>query len=226
MKQIELVNSATTQIKSDALTSSKYHLIPTTKLVESFNEKGWYVSSQSEARTKRVEKRGYQKHILRFRNDTVKPLIINGTENYIELVVINSHDGLNALRVMLGIYRVVCSNGLIVGSQFLDLRVKHDKYWVSHLDNAINSLFDSIPRVVEVINRMASINLTRDEAMEFMKKAANTRLKGIKDIVNVTGLDTVQREEDKGSDLYTILNVAQEKLVRGGIKYTTSKVDD
>jgi len=46
------------------------------------------------------------------------------------------------------------------------------------------------------------------------------------DTINWVNSMTREREADNGNDLYTILNVIQEKLIRGGIKYTTKKVDD
>lgn len=43
----------------------------------------------------------------------------------LQIVVKNSYDGSNALQIMLGAFRLVCSNGMIVGKSFYNYSQKH-----------------------------------------------------------------------------------------------------
>lgn len=43
----------------------------------------------------------------------------------LQLIVRNSYDGSNALKMILGAYRLVCSNGMIIGKQFMSYSQRH-----------------------------------------------------------------------------------------------------
>ena len=40
-------------------------------------------------------------------------------------VLINSHDGSTAYQLMSGIFRLVCTNGMITGTQYGDYKIRH-----------------------------------------------------------------------------------------------------
>src|SRR5690606_28561838 len=65
-------------------------------------------------------KREHTKHMLRLRHASQ----INGAEAN-EIVLLNSHDGTSSYQMLAGMFRFVCSNGLVCGDTVADVRVPH-----------------------------------------------------------------------------------------------------
>lgn len=53
-----------------------------------------------------------------------KPANRNGAEVN-EIVLLNSHDGTSSDQMLAGMFRFVCSNGLVCGDTVADVRVPH-----------------------------------------------------------------------------------------------------
>ena len=71
---------------------------------------------------------------------------------------------------------------------------------------------------------MKQIELGEEQALEFAKKALETRfdeLQMTRIKVDLKDLLAPTRREDKGSDLWSVFNVVQEKLLGGGFEYIT-----
>jgi len=123
--------SQTTQFKAEALSwdtlrhrapsifapgpmqgvSDRYAFVPTARIVAGLRETNWVPVDVEEQRIRQEKRRGFQKHLLRFR---LAAQIESLDEWNIELVLVNSHDGGCAYRLHAGIYRRICSNGLVV----------------------------------------------------------------------------------------------------------------
>ena len=73
-----------------------------------------------------------------------------------------------------------------------------------------------------LLNKMKEIKLNEEQAKELAKKALTTRFtdEEIENIeIDFDDLLTPTRVEDKGSDLWSVYNVVQEKLVHGMFNY-------
>jgi hypothetical protein len=69
--------------------SSRYAIVPTAQLVSRLREAGWSPVAAFEQRVKIEERRGFQKHLIRFQRRDVVPIKGEYTP---ELCLINSHD--------------------------------------------------------------------------------------------------------------------------------------
>ena len=72
------------------------------------------------------------------------------------------------------------------------------------------------------MNKMKATELNQEKALDFAKKALNTRfsdkeLSRIK--IDVQELLHPVRKEDEGKDLWSIFNVVQEKIIEGDFEY-------
>jgi len=116
-------------------TSNRYQPISTAMVVEKLMSEGFYPTKAYQTCSRTQEKRMFSKHMIRFRRYDFN----YATPDYFpEIVLINSHDGLSSYRLMAGLYRLVCSNGLIVGSEYGEVRVKHSG---NIIDNVIGGTF-------------------------------------------------------------------------------------
>jgi hypothetical protein len=74
----------------------------------------------TQTRVRDEGKREHTKHMLRLRHASQ----INGAEAN-EIILLNSHDGTSSYQMLAGMFRFVCSNGLVCGDTVADVRVPH-----------------------------------------------------------------------------------------------------
>ena len=158
-----------------------------------------------------------------FRNDDV---VINGEDGdtvFPQIMLTNSHDGKNSFKFQAGLYRLICSNGLVIADeQFESVKMRHMGYSFEDLQNMIKEMVGKLPLTVESMNKMKAIEMGEEQILAFAKDALNARFtkKEMKRIeVDLKELTTPTRKEDTGSDLWSVFNVVQEKLIEGDFQY-------
>ncbi|NCV19525.1 MAG: DUF932 domain-containing protein, partial [Rhodobacterales bacterium] len=92
--------------------SSKYVHLATSTVIEDLIKLGWKPVKAQEIRARKNV--GYQKHLVVFRNENVMIKGTDGDDAYPQILMTNSHDGKAAFNFRVGIFRLVCSNGLVV----------------------------------------------------------------------------------------------------------------
>ena len=95
-------------------------------------------------------------------------------------------------------------------------------YTFEELQKQIRAMVEQLPLTVESMNKMKGIQLSDDQAKELAKKALTTRFED--DQVDAMKIDLDKlleptRDEDKGSDLWSVFNVIQEKILEGDFTY-------
>jgi hypothetical protein len=91
--------------------SERYAFVPTAQIVSRLRGAGWIPVTAFEQRVRLDERRGFQKHLLRFQRADMVPARGEYTP---ELVLVNSHDRSSAYQLHAGLFRFVCGNGMIV----------------------------------------------------------------------------------------------------------------
>lgn len=199
--------------------SSKYLQIPTARIIEAMQDSGFYPVKANQARKVNPEQRAFARHVIRFRaGSTVQDLAVNDTVP--EIVLLNSHDGSSAYKMMLGLFRVVCANGLIVADSTLgSISVRHigQQATLDRLIQGARDLSAQGTKVIDVVNTWKQKALDYAQKYEYVKGAFDL-YKGDADLkLNNPGyLVHATRTADLSPDLWTVFNVVQEKLTRGG----------
>jgi len=210
----EMAPSIFTEQKAPHL-SEKYIQTPTSRVVEDLMKLGWNVTKAQEIKARKGK--GFQKHMVVFRNSDIMIKGQNGDDAFPQILLTNSHDGKSAFNFRVGIFRLVCSNGLVVSdADFNNVSIKHINYTFESLQEKINGVIEKLPGLVQKINLFKSKTLTEDQMVEFATKAATLRNK---QVVNALDLLNVTRDQDKGNDLWVIFNRVQEKIVNGNYNY-------
>ncbi|WP_415397822.1 DUF932 domain-containing protein [Sulfurimonas sp. CS5] len=195
--------------------SDKYHFIPTIDVINEIKSNNWYPVSVSEASVRDLDKEGYQQHLVRFRY--LDDLLLSHEDNAVELLLFNSHDRSKSFSISAGIYRFVCSNGLVIAdSVFESYKIKHLGDRENDVATAVANITAIKPKLMEKILKLESIELTQLEKESFARSSIPLRFdKHL--LVNHIDLLVPHRDEDTPNDLYTVLNVIQENLLRGNI---------
>ena len=229
--------------------SKKYSHIPTDKLIDDMELLGWNVIDAKEVAARTKGTRGFQKHLVVFRNDDI---VINQMPNNIvesstsptgyrrtdgtfakknpidtvfpQILLTNSHDGKNAFTFTAGLFRMICENGLVVSTnEFEKVAIRHMGYDFDELQVQINEMVERLPLTVESMNNMIDTKMTQNSIVKFAKDMLAVRFP--EDELRRITIDmdefiTPVRPEDKGDDLWSVFNVIQEKIIEGDFDYT------
>jgi len=208
-------------VKPLSTTTDKYKFKSTREITNFLESRGFNVWKIKDSRLnkKNLHKQGFQKHIVRLDHDMLKI----DDKNRLQITVVNSHDGTTSLKIGLGIYRIVCQNGLVVGKAFEEFSIKHiGQGFYEQIDKALNEVLEVAAKYKELVKSMQTIELNNEQIQSFITKVSMKRLINIE---NVSEIDynsyMPKRAEDNKTDLYTVLNVIQEISIRGGLKYKT-----
>lgn len=204
--------------------SEKYTQVNTETIIEDLSKLGWYPVEAS-MRKRRNQETIFSKHMITFQNPDLVIKGDNGDDVYPRILLTNSHDGYNSFRFNAGLFRLVCSNGLVVYTKkFADFKIRHIGYTFEELQTLISSAVENIPQQVQMINQMQEVILPEEKQQELAVNALRIRA-GVKpeeeyDVDDQTIQDMLipLREADKGEDLWRIFNILQEKVIRGGFQ--------
>ena len=200
---------------ADERLSAKYTFVPSERVFTGLMSAGFLPVEARQASARRGSAL-HARHVVRLRPrfDTVQL-----KDSIAEVVFLNSHDGTSAYQLRMGLFRVVCTNGLIVS------RGAFPAYCVSHRGNIVDDViagalelaerFESLAAQVE---RMEQRRLFKDEQLGFAARALALRFPDPAQ----SGMEPLQllacrRTEDVGDDLWRVYNRCQEHLLRGGL---------
>lgn len=212
--------------------SDKYQYANTATVISDLEKLGWYPVEAKQCRHKKNSSGIRSFHMIALQNPNVKickPVTNeDGTvseivDSYPRIILTNSHDGFNALKMMVGLYRLVCSNGLVLCSEeFANLSIRHMNYDFETLRELVTGIVERVPYIVNTMNDMKNTILNEDEKKELATAVVKIR-KEVEpeekfEIDEETIMDILMpvREDDKADDLWTIFNVCQEKMIKGG----------
>jgi hypothetical protein len=217
--QIREIAPSVFTAKADKRSTSKHYVhIPTEKVIDDMASLGWGVVDAKQVKARKNA--GYQKHMVVFGNDDLRIDGKDGDTVFPRILMTNSHDGKNSFQFQAGLYRLVCSNGLVIAdAEFANMKIRHMGYDLNELSTVISEIVEKLPLTVECMNKLKAKELSEKEQIKFAKEALATRLDE-KQISKYTSDDIVEllnptREEDKGNDMWSVYNVIQEKIVHG-----------
>ena len=216
---MEIAPSVFTKEKSKKV-SKKYSFIPTINIIKDMRKLGWDVFNATQQKSRNVNDLAHTKHMVRLRNLNIG--LIN--DSVPEIVLTNSHDGRNAFKLHAGIFRMVCSNGMVIADTTIDnIRIKHQWYDFEDIKVITDAMVKKVPEMIKKMNSLNNVILSDDEQLEFAEKAILTRWPKGNESVNIEDLLSPIRKADRGDDLWKIFNVIQEKLVKGGLVFNNKK---
>ena len=205
--------------------SNKYQFIKTSDVLENLSTLGWNPREMSEVKARKSHTKGFQKHLIRLSNPELSVGKSVG-EEIPELILTNSHNGKNSFSFKLGIYRLVCSNGLVIPvEEFANITIKHVGQMASQIKQVIEESTKTFPVIYRDIDKMKNRELTEREIRGFAKTASELRNPNLSKSLTV-GLDQILEElrpQDSGNDLWKVYNRVQENLINGNYEIKTKK---
>jgi hypothetical protein len=194
--------------------SAKYKPISTLDTLRQLTGAGFQVHGVQVSRIRSPEKRGFEKHAIRLRAPGSHGARVG--DYFPEAVLSNAHDGTGAWDLVAGMMRLVCLNGMAVGTAWGSIRVAHVGNVSARVLAATHDIADNFGKLHDVIDAMRAKVISYDAAYAFAEEAHKLRFpEGNAPVLASTLLDA-RRVEDAGQDLWTVYNRVQENVVRGG----------
>jgi hypothetical protein len=201
--------------------SDRYAYIPTARIVDAMRGEGFAPVKVNVARVREDDRRGFEKHMIRFRQ--VGGAMVNVGDVLPEVVLVNSHDGSTSYKLSAGLFRLVCLNGLIVNQGTIDeITIKHTgRNIVRDVIEGSHRVLEQSTRGVAVAHEWSQLQLTDGEQMALAIGAHHARFADstgeIKVPIQPAQLLRPRRSDDRKSDLWTVFNRVQENAIRGGL---------
>lgn len=208
--------------------SDKYVQANTMTVIDDLAKLGWFPVQAKQCRAKKNSSGVRSFHMIALQNPNIKIMKTNadGTQvvdTYPRIIMTNSHDGYNSFKFMLGLFRLVCSNGLVVcDNQMVNMSIRHINYTFEELRRIVAQAIEEVPNIVNTMNKMRTIELSEEQKKNIARSMFKIR-KNVEENAQIEVSDEVLediltpvRAEDKRNDLWTVFNICQEKMIKGG----------
>lgn len=212
-----IVPSAFSEVKHDSR-SERYTYIPTIALLDKLRDEGFEPYYATQSRTRLADKREFTKHMLRLRRHDQ----IQGKE-VPEIILLNSHDGSSSYKMIPGMFRQVCSNGLVAWKNFGEISVPHKGDIVGQVIEGAYEVLRTFDNIESNIAMMKNITLSEPEQMVLGAAAIGYKYDGKHAPITPEQVIRHRRWEDDRNDLWTTFNRIQENVIKGGISGRTEK---
>ena len=143
-----------------------------------------------------------------------------------EIVLLDSHDGSRRLKLMLGIIRFICMNGCVAGDMLYARSFIHlAPDLMQQIMLELEDIQEPINRLQQRVNRMKAYETSIGERLALADAAIKARFEGERPASFYTDMRRnilhTRRVDDESNDMYTVMNVIQENVLRGGMSYET-----
>lgn len=213
--------------KAHSSRSDRYGFVNTADIIKTLNKEGWVVVGVNEQRKQKnsgAGDKGFQRHLvtLRHKDDMGnKKLAVNDIVK--EIRIDNSHNGGSKGKMMLGIYRCICSNQMVVSDNVLESHtIKHIGDVDTKVKDILKAMLKDAPKVLKRVIEMKRIKLDKPKTLKYAEEALQILYPKGSKWLKKSKKETVQelikptRKEDEENNLWNLFNIVQEKFLTGG----------
>lgn len=205
---------------ADYINRSRYNFVPTTEIIEKMENNGWVLTDAKQSKSKSTLRNDFGVHVIKFQNPEIEIGDGNGgVEGRPTMVFINSHDGTRPLQAELGIFRLVCSNGLVIKTQDLGgFRERHTRLTNEAVKQLLGEKLQLAESAVKKINQWTNIEMKAIDLRRFAIDALLMRLNEERqpEEHEIFGILESRRPQDSKNDLWHVYNRVQENMIKGG----------
>lgn len=199
-------------IKSPNL-SDKYNFLPTTEILKPLEDNGFSVRYTHQGRSANPYS---AKHLIAMVDKSKQFL-----DSYPEIVVINSHNGQSSLQLRAGIFRTLCSNGLIIGTEIVKpVSIPH-----IGIDNRLDKVIEFVKdfqsntwRMIDLMDNWNRFDLDMKDQITIVRRINDQRMLKNMPIVSINALNP-SLDCDQNNDLWTVYNRLQHNIINGACRY-------
>ncbi len=198
--------------------SDRYSFIPSEPIIDEVMSRGWLPVEARQSH--RVDDKLHATHMITFRQPNCE-IEVGGVLP--QLTMFNNHAAAKMFKFLGGFFRLVCSNGLIIGTGIAEsriIRIHKDGAEVD-IEAAFTEAVGRLDDALQFVYKWQQVPLNFVEQNDFAAKAVLVR--NHDDVCWSRHFDaheflTRRRDVDKSNDLWTVFNVVQENIMKGGVQ--------
>jgi len=205
------------QTQRHPIRSPKYSVVTTGNVLEQLMEETGLTWEKVAEENNGPKYKGFGIHLIRCtipgfslgRDDLDRELIP-------QLYIKNSYTGRTKFEMHIGLYRVFCMNGLILGNQFYTKKIKHIGLTAAEVQAEVEKVKEIFTgEIAPFILALKETKLSREQQLEFAELALRERVRSNENFirgVNTEDLLTSVRVEDEGAAIWEVLQRVQDNL--------------
>jgi hypothetical protein len=201
--------------------SERFRVIPTIEVLRGLENEGFVAVGARQSGSRDASKTDYTKHMIRLRRlDNARQYRVGDV--VCEIILRNANDGTSAYELMAGLFRIRCLNSLVARIATIDsIRVRHSGDALAKVIDGTYRVLGQAEAVLAAPRDWSRIALD-DDAKAALAQSAHALRFGDADgrvatPIRPAQLLTPRRDDDRADDLWTVINVVQENVVRGGL---------
>ncbi|WP_051927675.1 DUF932 domain-containing protein [Ruegeria halocynthiae] len=207
--------------------SDRFVVVPTIDILTGLRREGFDPFFAQQANTRVAGKAAFTKHMLRLRHRS----ITNAEGEAFEIILVNANDGTSSYQMVPGFFRFVCANGLMVGDSFNAVKVRHSGNAIYEVIEGAYTVLEDAPKVAAQVQVFKSVQLDEGERRVFAEVVHALRFPEAQADdtkpapIEPAALLSTRRHADRASDLWTVGNVLQENVIKGGLRGRIKSAD-
>jgi len=225
LEEIQQYSPAAFATSKSSNVSEKYSFVPTYELLDAFSKLNW-----NPTHTRQVGRKLHARHIIRLENPDLGYMDLKSDKVKPHVILDNSHNGTSPAQMHMGLFRLVCTNGLVVAmpGMFTSVKLRHMGIDMEELKQLLEVVANQYNVLGTHIGDMQQRDMNKDEKEEFSIRAIAARdshifvkedgtidVKKVISLTNPLQLIEPIRGEDRKDDLWSVFNIVQERLVKG-----------
>lgn len=218
-KELQTLAPAAFATSPAAHCSKRYRMFPTMQVVELLAQEGFVPveARQDKARGEWSDPL-HARHLVRFRLPGVSDRKTSAVgELSADIILINGSDGKTSFSMDMGVFRKVCSNGMVARVSGNKINQPHEHVTAESVLQRAMAISKQSKPLFDKIKEWSSIRLSSERTAAFAQRAAELRWDDKAGLYVPADLIAPRREEDREDTLWNIFNRAQENGMRGGI---------
>lgn len=141
-----------------------------------------------------------------------------------EIIIIDSHDGTSRIKLVLGMIEFICMNGMVAGDLLYSKSFVHRvPDLMAQIMLEVDDIQTPIDNMLKRVERMQNYQTNVGERMLLADAATRVRFGDDRPAGFIADMRRrlleVRRAADNDNNLYTVMNVIQENILRGGMHY-------
>jgi hypothetical protein len=200
-------------------TKPTYRFINTADVLHALLEAGFQPSAAQQTRSRQGSDSTYARHMIRLRPVRESITLVDCIP---EICLINAHDGTSAYQLLAGLYRPLCTNGLLCRmGDFAVIRVPHRANVIADVVAGAIQITAQFERIGALVAAMAARMLTESEQLAFAHTAYEIRWAKVetRPLLLPAKMLEARRAADANPSLWHTFNRLQEAAMSGGIVY-------
>jgi Domain of unknown function (DUF932) len=201
--------------------SERFRAIPTIEVLRGLEREGFVAVGVKQLASRDASKTDYTRHMIRLRRlDNAQKYRVG--DAVCEIILRNANDGTAAYELMAGLFRIRCLNSLVARIATLDsIRVRHSGDALEKVIDGTYRVLGQADAVLTAPQDWSRITLGCDAKAALAASAHALRFGDsegkVARPIRPEQLLTPRRADDPADDLWTVMNVIQENVMRGGL---------